>query len=646
MADIMLKSLKFPGLPDKYLIPQIDNTLTQNGKAADAKPTGDRLTALETAMASKANVDGSYADMTAGNAEQLVSSIGEEDKVPYNFRTAGGAIDIGDRLTEKIVGGTVAWNQLTGYNASAGSTTINGVTFTVNADGSVIVNGTATANAAFNIGTRVSGHYGHKRLVIGCPYGGSGSTYRLKDGYGTGSDSGTGLIENVNNDYSIAQIIIANGYTANNLIFRPQIFDLTQMFGSTIADYLYSLEQANAGAGVAWFKKLFPKPYYPYNAGELMSVKTSAHKTVGFNAWDEEWESGYYDTTNGSKVSSSTWSRSKNLIPCVPNTNYYWYVEGSTSGNTGAILFYDANGNYIGYTTSSGGVSIVNTVVATPANCYFMAFYHKNVLFSSKICVNLAWDNSRNGEYEPYEENVYPLDSDLELRGIPKLDSGNNLYYDGDTYESDGTVTRRYGIVDAGTLSWTFISNSAWNTFYAGVPGKANGRFNVIMSKYSHDIVYNTDTDKIYDGNLNNTNVYVRDSSFNGDAAAFKTAVSGVYLIYELATPTTESADPYQNPQIVNDFGTEEYVDERTVAIPVGHESFYAANLKAKLEMAPDSPSDGDGDYIVRQTNGVNEYVPLVIPNELPDVPGTDGAYVLRCTINNGTATYSWVSAT
>ena len=66
-------------------------------------------------------------------------------------------------------------------------------------------------------------------------------------------------------------------------------------------------------------------------------------------------------------------------------------------------------------------------------------------------CVHLTWSGYRNGEYEPYEKHSYPLDSTLTLRGIPKLDANNNLYYDGDTYESDGTVTRKYGIVDLGT---------------------------------------------------------------------------------------------------------------------------------------------------------------------------------------------------
>ena len=129
--------------------------------------------------------------------------------------------------------------------------------------------------------------------------------------------------------------------------------------------------------------------------------------------------------------------------------------------------------------------------------------------------------------------------------------------------------------------------------------------------------------------------------------------MSGVYLVYELATPTTESADPYQNPQIVDDWGTEEYVDAaataatspRDVSIPVGHDSMYRNNLRAKLEMAPDSPA-GDGDYIVRQSNGENSYVPITFPaDELPAAPTTDGNYVLKCTVSSGTATFTWASA-
>jgi len=43
MADVVLKSIKFPGLPNRYTVPPVDNTLTQAGRPADAKKTGDEI---------------------------------------------------------------------------------------------------------------------------------------------------------------------------------------------------------------------------------------------------------------------------------------------------------------------------------------------------------------------------------------------------------------------------------------------------------------------------------------------------------------------------------------------------------------------------------------------------------------------------
>ena len=46
MANKNLKSIKFPGLSDTYVVPQVDTTLTQTGRPADAKATGDAISAL------------------------------------------------------------------------------------------------------------------------------------------------------------------------------------------------------------------------------------------------------------------------------------------------------------------------------------------------------------------------------------------------------------------------------------------------------------------------------------------------------------------------------------------------------------------------------------------------------------------------
>ena len=216
-------------------------------------------------------------------------------------------------------------------------------------------------------------------------------------------------------------------------------------------------------------------------------------------------------------------------------------------------------------------------------------------------------------------------------------------------------MARKYGIVDMGTLSWSraTTSTSGKNRFVAALSGAKptpnnSSVPNVLCVKYMP-----LSPNQVF---LNNTglsittegwaSVYDPAYSDNDSPDAFNAAMSGVYLLYELDTPIEETADPFQTPQIVNDFGTEEFVDTRTIPIPVGHNSKYQANLRAKLEMAPNSPS-GDGDYIVRQSGGQNTYVPITFPaDELPAAPTTDGNYVLKCTVSSGTATFTWEAQT
>ena len=596
------------------------------------------LTSISDELKRKANTDGNYPDMTVGNAEQLVATVGVEDKVPYNFRTSGGSADIGDREEDMVIGGTVAWNQMVQISSIPATKTVKGVTFTNNGDGSVTINGTAESQISgtdYVIIVSSSGPIsGHKYLSFGCPSGGSQSTYYVYDGYvANGIDTGNGHIGGRN--LLRLYYLINEGVTIDNAKVWPQFFDLTRMFGSTIADYIYALEQNHAGDGVAWFRKLFPKAYYAYDAGTLMSVKTSAHRMTGFNAWDGTLQAGSLSTSTGAEIDVANTKRS-DYIDVIGGATYYFRRVLSTC-NSGNFMFYDASKNYLSYISHRR-----NQTFNVPSNARYMRFTYDNFSFvANDICINLAWDNSRNGEYEPYELHSYALDSDLELRGIPKLDADNKLYYDGDTYEADGTVTRRYGILDLGTLSWA--KNSSAPQFYAAPPTPGvqdrDGK-NVMCTAYAGGQAYNAvDKTVCLYGNF----IWIADTSIESQTA-FNNAMDGVYLVYELATSTTESADPFTSPQIVNDFGTEEYVDSRDVPIPVGHDTVYQANLRAKLEMAPDSP-DGDGDYIVRQSSGQNAYVPLVLPlDELPAAPDTDGTYVLKVTVASGEATYSWVS--
>lgn len=388
-----------------------------------------------------------------------------------------------------------------------------------------------------------------------------------------------------------------------------------------------------------------------------MSVKAGSHDTVGFNAWDEEVEVGKYNGATGAKENSSGQLRCKNYIPVVGGMTYHFKTASDISESQAYLHWYDGNKNHI------SGENCGNIDVVAPSNACYACFHWAatyGTTYKNDTCFNLAWDGERNGEYEPYEKHSYPL-AEVELRGIPKLDANNKLYYDGDTYESDGTITRKYGIVDLGGCNWSYNTNSASMVVSTSLPNSKNGSLNCVCKNWTVNpstiggaATIATLPTGIIARQPNNTNFFFRTDST--DATAFKTSMSGVYFVYELDTPTTEEVAEYQNPQVVDDFGTEEYVDyaveagDRDVSIPVGHNSKYMNNLRAKLEMAPDSP-DGDGDYIVRQTNGLNSYVPYTadgrltaLESKVPAPPSSNGTYKLTATVNNGTVTYSWTS--
>ena len=626
-----------------------------------------------------AKIDGSYASMTVGNAEQLVSTVGIEDSVPYNFRTAGGSADIGDRETDMVVGGTVAWNQLADNESTTGNhyAEVWASTLSINNGEITVTNTRDYRELGLNfVETDVIIPNNHVFLcafdVKSVDFTVSTVTINITDHWDglissptktyTGPGRYSSIVKTISSGTvgNLQRLLIRlNGtvVTGEKAVFKNcGWFDLTQMFGSAIADYIYSLEQANAGAGVAWFRKLFPKPYYAYDAGSLQSVNTSAHNMVGFNAWDEEWDEGAINVDTGENYNQTGRVRVKNYIPILPNTTYY---KKSPAPGMYWHIYYDADKNWVG----KAGIAY-NSTFTTPSNAYYMRSYTENgygSTYKNDICINLSWDGEKDGTYEPYELHSYALDSSLTLRGIPKLDSDNKLYYDGDTYEADGTVTRKYGIVDLGTLTWIAQGTGSdggkvWQSSLARKSGPC------VCAKYPYYGVtsWASTKEKTINTGYTSPMFFISDSNYN-NAAAFKAAMSGVYLVYELATPTTESADPYQNPQIVNDFGTEEYVDAgvtaatptRDVAIPVGHSTFYAANLRAKLEMAPDSPDNGNNDYIVRQTDGLNEYVALSdnstisgLVTRCPACPtDTDGTFTLTATVSGGSVTYSWVSA-
>lgn len=106
---------------------------------------------------------------------------------------------------------------------TASSQTKNGVTFTVNNDGSVTCNGTASNNTFFKIGDLSLASQSY--ILTGCPSNGGNDSYTLrcyKNGNVKGADVGNGFNINESIDGYI-EIRIASGYTCDSLTFYPMI---------------------------------------------------------------------------------------------------------------------------------------------------------------------------------------------------------------------------------------------------------------------------------------------------------------------------------------------------------------------------------------------------------------------------------------
>ena len=127
------------------------------------------------------------------------------------------------------------------------SQTINGVTFTVNSDKSVTVNGTVTDSARLMLGA-VELSAGEQYTMTGCPSGGSNDTYRLDPRRTNGSvvvsfiDTGNGSTYIPEADIKLnIYIYIQSGNVLDNLTFYPMLrkADITD---DTYEPYIESTE--------------------------------------------------------------------------------------------------------------------------------------------------------------------------------------------------------------------------------------------------------------------------------------------------------------------------------------------------------------------------------------------------------------------
>lgn len=314
------------------------------------------------------------------------------------------------------------------------SQTVNGVEFTINANGSVTCNEQATSAIYFKINSRFTLPVG-EFVLTGCPTGGGNSSYRMyiqshnlsPQKYYT--DTGNGVtIDNTNADtvYS-ARISIVSGYSCNNLTFYPMIRkadiedDTYEPYHAPITTPIYLPEQIRKVGDEAEYIDYEEQKQHRVRKN-LLDDKQTLNASIG-SLSTEPLIYGFPGVIGG--------NRKTYFLPVTPGEQYT--ISMTTTGDRLTICGYYNIVNPNEYTTENrlpSDVVILPQMSENIPSAYTFIVPNNVVMVSIYFSLDIQPNQfqiekgSTATTYEPYIENT---DLDVILPALPTVTGTNTL---------------------------------------------------------------------------------------------------------------------------------------------------------------------------------------------------------------------------
>ena len=442
---------------------------------------------------------------------------------------------------KEIRGKTVATENLIPYPYTETTKTANGVTFTVNSDGSVTVNGTATSDADFMLLRGPIQSYSESYFLSGCPTGGSDTTYYISESFTASKDTGNGVVLNNLPSDQAWRIVIKSGTTVNNLVFRPMLNAGTE--AKPYSKWFPGLKNASFEKIVSTGRNLIPFPY------------AETTKTINGITFTVNGDGSI--TANGTAVARSSFALS------TPNNEYSmslasdknFYFSGCPSGasnSTFLLTIQDISYNQT-VTDRGNGVSFVTK---------YTKYYVFITIYEGFTANNLVFKPMLNYgssalPYEPYISDTLSAATPIELTeydvaypetGETKRQS-NTIVFDG---------TEVWGIYTLATPEegFTVFQFSLSAAGAPGVPPTSDGAAQVICNYYPwHAYAY------VRDGTSQSTNSegttwFVKQNEYStveewkAHLAELAAAGDPLTVTYKTAEATTE-ATPFNKSKYI-----------------------------------------------------------------------------------------------
>lgn len=411
----------------------------------------------------------------------------------------------------------------------------NNVSIINNGDGSFTISTTSAGATADTSTTQkwVSMTQGHYYCYYGIPSGASSSTYYLGGSFKKTQNEVSTLT--ASSGMKAFQIVVKQGTIITTpVVFRPQLTDLTQ---NNPFDTPTTLDDVRV-------QNILAQGYIPYNTGEIKDTLISELEAQQYNLFDEILEGGAINSSTGAKTSSANAFRVANPIKVIGGLSYTVEYNYASLGGYVYISEFDENKQFISQT--NGISSIPYTIQLKAETRYVMLSWYKsssgweaNTPSQSEAQVCFHRTGTRTG-YAPYQApSTLQLPAPLQIGGV---NTAHN------TFEITNTgyvFTRNVWELDLGSINYTYDSLHTRfysNTTYENViktPANNDTIANILCNKYTtltQTILYNGSENNAISCSTGNGRINIRNTAYT-DATTFKTAMSGVPLKYQLATP-------------------------------------------------------------------------------------------------------------
>lgn len=460
----------------------------------------------------------------------------------------------GRLMSVKNVGGrSIVFNQLVDSNIVIGETTrysFNGQHLTTNITDSLSLSDDLCTLPTIPVGHKVllkikfiAGNVGNKEVTIGGYHKTANISWQCKIDLPRNTELAGKTLIAMDTTTDTAESIRFFLYNATiplltNIDCYINYYDLTLMFGS-----------GNEPTSVEEFEKMFPADYYPYAAGEIVSAGVESIVKQGKNLFD--YTDKIYYGANVSKVENGViYTKGATTtvlnIPTIVGSKYTLSFKVKSSGaNQGGLRWSLQTGKNTSYAHDS---SLIKSEVGYAANAEYQAvatFVATTDFVSLCTIMLMVYDvQLENGDtatgYSPFYQTEYPIPE--AIRNLPGYGWSAGTARNYVDYENKRYV-QCVGSVDLGTLTWKNGESVSFETH------ELNGQKltksygiapNFVCPKYSTKTQNAMWGKTSITGITANANVdgyvYVNDTSYT-DVTAFKQAMQGVILYYELATP-------------------------------------------------------------------------------------------------------------